>query len=74
MRGQLSAAGKSVPPELNATVHRVDAGDEEIEATAHLDQRLLGMTWSPLGITRAPSELVVRGHLIRVEQDPSANV
>lgn len=31
----------------------------------HADHRELGMTWSPLGILRAPSRLIVRGHLIR---------
>jgi hypothetical protein len=43
-------------------------GDElEIEATAKVDQRELGMTWSPLGVIRAPSRLIVRGRLVRAE-------
>ncbi|MGD1058568.1 MAG: YceI family protein [Solirubrobacteraceae bacterium] len=62
--GKLQAAGKSVVLELDATLRAVD--DElEIEAETHVDHRLLGMTWSPIGITRAPSKLIVRGRLIR---------
>ncbi len=64
VRGQLHAAGKHVPLELHATVHNVDDG-LEIEAITHADHRELGMTWSPLGILRAPSKLIVRGRLIR---------
>jgi polyisoprenoid-binding protein YceI len=64
VRGQLQAAGKSVPLELHATVRNVDDG-LEIEAITHADHRELGMTWSPLGILRAPSKLIVRGRLIR---------
>jgi polyisoprenoid-binding protein YceI len=64
VHGQLHAAGKQVPLELDATVSWVD-GEPEIEAVTHADHRLLGMTWSPLGILRAPSKLIVRGRLIR---------
>jgi polyisoprenoid-binding protein YceI len=64
VHGQLHAAGKSIPLELNATVRNVDDG-LEIEAVTHADHRELGMTWSPLGILRAPSKLIVRGRLIR---------
>lgn len=63
-RGQLHAAGKQVPLELDATVSWVD-GEPQIEAVTHIDHRLLGMAWSPLGILRAPSKLIVRGRLIR---------
>jgi polyisoprenoid-binding protein YceI len=64
VRGLLYAAGKHVPVETDATVRPV--GDElEIEATALVDQRQLGMTWSPLGVVRAPSRLIVRGRLVR---------
>jgi hypothetical protein len=43
-------------------------GEEfEIEATAMVDHRQLGMTWSPLGMLRAPSKLTVRGRLVRTE-------
>jgi hypothetical protein len=29
------------------------------------DQPELGMTWSPMGILRAPSKLIIRGRLVR---------
>ncbi|MDX6524941.1 MAG: hypothetical protein QOI43_452, partial [Gaiellales bacterium] len=39
----------------------------EIEASALADHRELGMVLSPLGVTRTPSKLVVRGRLVRAE-------
>jgi polyisoprenoid-binding protein YceI len=65
-RGRLHAAGKQIPLHVDATVTPVD-GEFEIEATALADQRELGMTWSPMGITRAPSKLIIRGRLVRPE-------
>src|SRR5215218_2848605 len=64
VRGQLHAAGRRIPLELDATVREVD-GELEIEAVTDADHRELGMTWSPLGILRAPSKLSVRGRLVR---------
>jgi polyisoprenoid-binding protein YceI len=64
VRGRLHAAGRQIPLELDATVRDVD-GELEIEAVTHADHRELGMTWSPLGILRAPSKLIVRGRLVR---------
>lgn len=64
--GQLHAAGKHIPLELDATVRAVD-GELEVEALTYADHRELGMTWSPLGILRAPSKLIVRGRLVRQE-------
>jgi polyisoprenoid-binding protein YceI len=65
-RGLLYAAGKHVPLDVDGTVTAV--GDEfEIEACARVDQRELGMTFSPLGTVRAPTELVVRGRLVHTE-------
>ena len=64
VRGQLHAAGRQIPLELDATVREVD-GELEIEAVTEADHRELGMTWSPLGILRAPSKLIVRGRLVR---------
>jgi polyisoprenoid-binding protein YceI len=64
VRGQLQAAGRQIPVELDATVREVD-GELEIEALTEADHRELGMTWSPLGILRAPSKLIVRGRLVR---------
>jgi|ERR1700677_368278 len=64
VRGQLHAAGTHVPLELDGKVRVVD-GELEIEAVTHADHRQLGMTWSPLGILRTPSKLIVRGCLNR---------
>ena len=64
VRGLLYAAGKHVPLAVDAAV--AAAGEEfEIAATALVDQRRLGMTWSPLGMIRSPSRLTVRGRLVR---------
>jgi polyisoprenoid-binding protein YceI len=64
VHGQLHAAGKTIPLELDASLSHVD-GELEVQAITHADHRELGMTWSPLGILRAPSKLIVSGHLIR---------
>jgi polyisoprenoid-binding protein YceI len=62
MNGQLEAAGGSVPVALDATVRQ--EGDElEIEATTTVDQRELGMTFSPLGMIRTPATLHVKARL-----------
>jgi polyisoprenoid-binding protein YceI len=63
VRGRLSARGQSIPLELDAQVRAVDGG-LEIEATTVAPHRELGMTWSPLGMIRPHSELVVRAHLV----------
>jgi polyisoprenoid-binding protein YceI len=66
VRGLLYAAGAHVPVDVDATVSQV--GDEfEIEAIALVDQRELGMTFSPLGVIRASSKLIIRGRLVRGE-------
>ena len=60
--GHLKAAARTVPVALGATVR--EAGDDlEIEATTTVDQRELGMTFSPLGMIRTPSTLHVRAWL-----------
>jgi polyisoprenoid-binding protein YceI len=66
VRGQLHAAGHSIPLDIDAAVRDVD-GELEVEAGALADHRKLGMTWSPLGIMRAPSRLIVRGRLVPKE-------
>ena len=66
LRGQLHAAGKNIPLDVNATL--TQTGDEfEIEASALADHRELGMTWSPMGVMRTPSKLIVRGRLVRAD-------
>ncbi len=64
VRGRLYAAGRSIPLELDATVQPVD-GAIEIEAVTHAPHHELGMTWSPLGIARPHSTLIVKGQLER---------
>jgi polyisoprenoid-binding protein YceI len=63
VRGRLSARGRSIPLELDAQVRRID-GELEIEAGTVAPHRELGMTWSPLGMVRPRSELLVRAHLV----------
>ena len=64
VRGWLHAGGQQIPLELDATVRELD-GELEIDATTEADHRELDMTWSPLGLLRAPSKLIVRGRLVR---------
>jgi polyisoprenoid-binding protein YceI len=64
VRGTLRAAGGSAPLEVAATV-RPEGEEFEIEASAVVDQRKLGMTYSPLGTLRPPARLTVRGRLVR---------
>jgi polyisoprenoid-binding protein YceI len=62
--GVLYARGASVALEIPVSVRR--GGEElEFEAVTTLDQRELGITFSPLGVVRTPSRLVVRGRLVR---------
>jgi polyisoprenoid-binding protein YceI len=62
VRGRLVAAGKSVPLELDASLRRV--GDElEVDARTKVDHRAFGMTHSPLGMIKTPTELIVHGRL-----------
>lgn len=64
VRGQLEAAGNSVPLDLTATLRRV--GEElEVEAATHVNRHHLGMTWDRLGMLRGPSKLIVHGRLVR---------
>lgn len=64
VHGRLYAAGASMPLDLDASLRRV--GEElEVEAHTYADQHELGMTRSPLGMVRTPSELLVHGRLVR---------
>jgi polyisoprenoid-binding protein YceI len=62
VHGHLSVRGRSIPLELNAEVHEID-GELEIDAATTAPHRELGMTWSPLGMIRPRSELLVKAHL-----------
>jgi polyisoprenoid-binding protein YceI len=62
VEGTLEAAGKIVPLEFAASVERI--GDAlQIEATATVDQRELGMSSGKLGMIRPPATLHVRARL-----------
>jgi hypothetical protein len=66
-----SVGGVSLAPDQPVGFERIEHGHEdvggefEIEAAALADHRELGMTWSPMGILRAPSKLIIRGRLVR---------
>jgi polyisoprenoid-binding protein YceI len=62
--GILRAAEGQAGLDVTATVRPVD-DEYELEAEARVDQRELGMAWSPLGMVRAPTRLRVRGRLLR---------
>ena len=66
VHGLLYAAGRHVPVAVDIAV-TPDGDAFAIEAETHVDQRELGMTWSPLGVIRAPTRLVLRGRLVRAE-------
>ena len=62
VEGELLAAGHRVLLELEPTL-RQSADRLQVDASTTLDQRELGMTWSPLGMTRIPATLTVHAHL-----------
>ena len=64
-RGLLYAAGRHIPVAIDAAVSP-DGDAFAIEAESYVDQRELGMAWSPLGVIRAPTRVVLRGRLVRV--------
>ena len=64
VRGELEAAGEHVALQLEATVDRTDEA-LELDAATTVDQRQLGMTWSPLGMARTPTALTVHACLLR---------
>jgi polyisoprenoid-binding protein YceI len=66
IRGRLHARGASMPLSLQATLRRI--GDElEVEAVTEADHHKLGMTWNKLGMIGTPSNLTVKGRLVRDE-------
>jgi len=62
VEGELEAAGASVPLQVEVTVEHAD-GRLQLDATATVDHRRLGMTWSPLGVIRSPTAVRVRARL-----------
>lgn len=67
LQGELQAAGRSIPIELEGVIRPV--GDElELDVETFADHRLLGMTWNRMGMMRTPSKLVVHARLVQEEQ------
>jgi polyisoprenoid-binding protein YceI len=64
VEGELEAAGGSARLELEAGIRQLGDG-LEIDAVTTIDQRKLGMTWSPWGMTRTPTTLTIRARLLR---------
>jgi polyisoprenoid-binding protein YceI len=64
VEGELEVAGERVALGLDPTIHQ-DDHQLNIEAATTVDQRVLGMTWSPLGMTRTPATLTVHARLRR---------
>ena len=62
VEGELSVAGKRVPLTLEPTLQQSE-DHLQIEASTRLDQRQLGMTSSPLGMTKTPTKLIVHAQL-----------
>ena len=72
VRGALKAAGRLVPLGVEAGLSDSDGG-LELGAETELDHRDLGMTWSPMGMLRAPARLIVRGRLVPVDDPPAVS-
>jgi polyisoprenoid-binding protein YceI len=64
VEGELAAAGERVRLQVEVTVAGA-GGWLELDAAATVDQRRLGMTFSPLGVVRSPTALSVHARLRR---------
>ena len=64
VEGELEAAGERARLQVEVTVEHAD-GRLELDAAATVDQRELGMTFSPLGMVRTPTALSVHARLRR---------
>jgi hypothetical protein len=62
VQGELLGAGDRVALELRPAMRQVD-DQIEVDASTRVDQRQLGMTWSPLGMARTPTVVTVHAHL-----------
>lgn len=62
VEGRLHAAGRSAPLVLEAALRPAD-DCLDVDAATTVDQRRLGMTWSPLGMARVPVALAVQARL-----------
>jgi len=63
IRGSLEAAGNSIQLQFEASLRR-HGNELAMRARMLLDQRLLGMGWTPLGLVPSPSELIVDAVLL----------
>jgi polyisoprenoid-binding protein YceI len=62
VQGELEAIGERLAMTLEPTI--VQTSDRlEVDVTTTVDQRQLGMTWSPLGMTRSPVTLTIHASL-----------
>jgi polyisoprenoid-binding protein YceI len=66
--GDLEAAGERAPLQVEVTVEHAD-GRLDLDAVATVDQRELGMTFSPLRAVGTPTALNVHA---RLRQEPSS--
>jgi polyisoprenoid-binding protein YceI len=64
IEGELDAAGRRARLHVDVTVDHAD-GRLDLDAAASVDQRELGMTFSPLGMVRTPTALTVHARLRR---------
>jgi polyisoprenoid-binding protein YceI len=64
VEGVLEGAGEHVSLTLEPTIRQTD-DQLEVDVTTSVDQRQLGMTWSPLAMTRFPVTLTVHASLRR---------
>jgi polyisoprenoid-binding protein YceI len=62
VEGELEAAGERLAMALEPTILQI-SDRLEVDVTTTIDQRQLGMTWSPLGMTRTPVTLTIHASL-----------
>jgi len=62
--GALKLGTKQVVLDVPATV-TADGDAFDLDLTTTVDQRELGITWSPLGLTRTPTTLSLHARLVR---------
>jgi polyisoprenoid-binding protein YceI len=62
VEGELEAAGERLAMTLEPTI-RQTSERLEVDVTATVDQRQLGMSWSPFGMTRSPVTVTIHASL-----------
>jgi polyisoprenoid-binding protein YceI len=62
VEGELEAAGQRVPLQLDVTVEQTH-GRLDLDTAATIDQRDLGMRFSPLRVIGSPTAVTVHAHL-----------